>query len=51
MSDLAEQPVSPDPGSLSDLLDIAAYDDADIDAAVAWWDAHASDGWSGSLEE
>ena len=40
-----------DAGSLSDLLEIAVYDEDDIDSAVAWWDEHASDAWQGALEE
>lgn len=40
-----------DIGSLADLLDMAVYDDADIEACVQWWDDNASDGWQGALEE
>lgn len=46
-----KEPTSKAAGNLAELLDLAVYDEADIDSAVSWWDEHASDGWQGALEE
>ena len=40
-----------DAGDLEELMQLAEITDADIDAAVAWWNDNASPAWVGALDE
>ena len=36
---------------LEDLLSLAEIDEEDIEAAILWWDDHASEDFKGALDE